>query len=179
MTPPPEDGLTIAEAAARLGVSERALRRLITRAEFAASVRQVSRQTRRGVRLTAVIPPSILSGLKDALTGEPRVKDEPPAGEEVSGFTGGGFAAIDGTYAAIDGTLPARVYQERVAGLEAVNAEQAQRVADLQGRVEALEADKKELYAVLQREQTLRSLPAPAGDDGQGLWARLRRLFGA
>ena len=57
--------------------------------------------------------------------------------------------------------LAPAVYQQRIEGLVAVNAEQGARIKDLAARVESLERDKAELFAALRREQTLRALPVP------------------
>lgn len=63
MTEPEETLLTVAEAAARLGVSERRLRHILQRGEYAASMRPMTRRTRSGTRHSAGIPPETLAAL--------------------------------------------------------------------------------------------------------------------
>ena len=58
-----EELLTIAEAAPRLGVTERRLRRLLGRGDYAARCRPVTRRTRSGRRQALIAPdPRLVPG---------------------------------------------------------------------------------------------------------------------
>ena len=184
-----QEALTVAETAERLGVTERRLRHLLGRGDYAARCRQITRQTRSGRRQSAGIPPELLAEIASEINA--------------AGFAaqGGDYSASGGNKAAAQGDatrhpagggerdhgeLPVVFYRQRIADLEAMNA-------DLRADKERLEADKGQLHDALRlaqenlaREQALRSVPALAAAEvdaaetitdrasqGYGFWARL------
>jgi hypothetical protein len=58
-----DEWVTIAEAAQRLDVPERTLRRILTEPEYAAHTRQEARQTKTGTRQTTLLPSTLLTAL--------------------------------------------------------------------------------------------------------------------
>ena len=62
-----EKVLTIAQAAQRLGISERHLRRLLARPEYADQTRTLTRTTRTGTRTSAGLPAALLESLRVAI----------------------------------------------------------------------------------------------------------------
>lgn len=146
-----EGSLTVAEAAASLGVSVRTLRRLLSEARFSGRTEAIERHTAKGPRITAMLPPDLLTDLRAHLhrgvQGQAKAGNggEAQAASEASEGTLPN-APPDGAEAA---TLPALAYQRVIAALEAQNAD--------------LRADKERLYEALQlaqenlkREQSLR-----------------------
>ncbi len=79
--PAANDLLAVPDAAARLSISERHLRRLLARPEYTGRTRTGTRTTRTGTRTYAGVPPDLLCDLQEALEH----KGEPEATEENSG----------------------------------------------------------------------------------------------
>ena len=64
------EGLTVAEASGRLGVSERTLRRLLSRPDLANRTTTTTRRTATGTRKATLIPPALLPELASILQPE-------------------------------------------------------------------------------------------------------------
>ena len=118
-----DDLLTVAEAAGRLGVSERRLRHILQRGEYAASMRPMTRRTRSGIRHSAGIPPETLAALAQEirLDAVPTIENNAankaaPAGNKA--------AQIGGEEAAPAGKSPEIIRQEI---RQEIEAEQSQK----------------------------------------------------
>lgn len=175
----PEDGaagdlLTIAEAADRLRVTERRLRHLLARPEYAASIRQTTRRTKSGTRRAAGILPDTLARLQAELSAIPSENNAAGRGGEDAAQDGdkaversedGGedaaSAGRDTAKEVLAGQLPAAVYQKLLADKDG-------EIAYLR---EALRMAQENLGREQQnraREQTLRALPGPDGGEQEG-----------
>lgn len=160
--------LTVSEAAARLGVSARYVRRLLERPDLAALVEQGTRQTRTGERGTRLIPPALMWKLRGATAGKMDAEPNRERGPEQN-------AAEQGTHA-----LPEQ--KERMARNMGTGSKQAaalpepdqlsplgaRLVAEMEGRISDLQKQLEAANAALAREQqnhartqALAALPAP------------------
>lgn len=155
-----EERLTVAEAAGKLGVSVRTIRRLLSVAKYGGRTQAVERHTSKGIRVTTMVPPDLLTDLRANLHlvngeqagegNEGNTKAEPRAFSEASG----GAPPNDATEPAEDGSLPAPAYR-------AVIQAQAQTIEAMRSEVAYLREALTLAQQNLTREQTLRALPAP------------------
>lgn len=156
--------LTIAEAAAKLGISERSLYRLLKSDNYAARTVTERRQTVTGKRLSTFLPAALFAEIAAAEIEKPTAAnadnvDRGTAAEhrQNADRTPASPAPVN-VHAEAEGTMPAVVYQTRIAALE-------EQLLDLK-------ADKERLYNLLEqsqanlaREQSLRLLAAPQAVD--------------
>ena len=165
--------VSLSDAAARLGITLPRLTRLLKRPEFVAGITKAERQTRTGTRTVTLISVSVFEAIRLTL-GE----------QEREQF---GLKRSRSGEAGQEGQLPPLAMQ--------ILAEREARLADKDAEIERLMRTLTETQSALrlaqenlQREQALRSLPAPqaaeveAGNtlpaEGiEGIWARLMRLF--
>jgi uncharacterized small protein (DUF1192 family) len=148
------DGLTIAQAAARLNVSPGRLRRILARPQYAAAVQLVAHRTRTGTRTARTVPVTVLAQIREEIgrenSTERTVRAEPlePFGSRQGG------------------ALVARILDE-----------QAARIADLQAQLARLDAQlaaanerESKLLDALARGQAIAAVgpapPAPAPPQG-------------
>ena len=150
--------LTVAAAAAVLGVTERRLRRLLEQPEYAARTVMLTRRTRTGTRTGAALPPALLAEVAhhfkhetNAANGDTENAAETRRERGEHGANGDGNAAGTGFEAAH--LVP--LYQRLLAEKDA-------RIGDLKSEVEALRAALEREQQNHARTQALRSLPAPA-----------------
>jgi hypothetical protein len=137
-----ETELTVSEAAARLACSERTLRRLLARPEYAGRTVTEQRQTKTGTREARLLPADLLRDLGAELA----------RWEQTPADTG---RRNDGSQAANTGTTSADAGRLLVA-YERLLQEQQARIGDLTAALEHEREQSKRLQDALQREQTLR-----------------------
>ena len=121
------DLLTVAEAAARLGVSERRLRHILQRGEYAATMRTMTRRTRSGIRHSAGIPPETLAALAQEINQDalPAFENNAAANAANNAAPAGNNAAqAGGEEAAPAGKSPETIRQEI---RQEIEAEQSQK----------------------------------------------------
>ena len=150
-------GITIAEAARRLNVSERTLRRALGRPEYTGRTLAKYQQTRTGTRETCLLPADVVSDLAahflswetPADTGNEYAAQHPKntgnAGTEESENAGARPASM---------ALVVTTYERLI-------TEQQARIVDLQTALEHEREQSRRLADALQREQTLRVLQVP------------------
>ena len=149
----PEEWVSVAEAARRLGVSERSLRRVLARPENAAGTRQETAETRtgrrRGVRVLAALLPELKTHFEkwENAAGTRRI--------EHGGTENNAAASAFETRREHGAVLMA---QERVI------EEQKARIHDLQAALEHEREQTRRLQDALSREQALRSIEAPKAE---------------
>jgi len=170
LDPVTDELVTVAEAAKATNVSERAIRRYLSRPENTAQLRQVTRRTRTGTRQATVFPKSLLLSFLPHEDDDDEAKD---AGEEHGANDGkntGDTAAEDGATLAQDGDTAA----ER-GGIESLPplvvsliAEKDARIADL---VTALEREQ----AALEHERDAHKRAEVLHLNTQGELTELRR----
>lgn len=159
-------GLTVAEAAKVLGVSERTLRRALKEPDIEARTLAVDRQTEKGCRRTTVLPPDLVADLDGRFHPEPTAGDTPaetpahspadrPADSPAGSPANTGAAAVQPVY---DMRL--------VAVYDALIREKDARIQDLAARVEFLETTVKREQDALARFQTLRAIEGGKPDQG-------------
>jgi hypothetical protein len=177
--------LTVPQAAKRLEITQRRLRALLARPEYAGRTRPITLSTRHGVRWTAPgIPLDLLADLDNAVNpvgvhpAEAMTHTEPPP-------------AVPPPSSLEAGTLPAFVYQKLLDEKDA-------RIADLKQENQKLHAALLLAQNNLARQQVLRALPSPEAapttppplapsptalpqptlnGHRRGLWGRLGRFF--
>ena len=163
--------ITIGEGARRLGVSERTLRRILTRREYAAEMRPVTRRTKTGTRQAAAFPPRLLEALQRAIEHE--------SNGIQNAANGGGANAADNaaprptltkTRQAPSSALVAEYADRLLAERDRVIVAHEQRIAEQAARIEALEAALERSQDALAREQTIRALPAPEATPRRPWW---------
>ncbi len=160
MNKPDDELLTVAEASARLGVSVRTVRRLLSMAEYGGRTQAVERHTSKGVRVTTMLPPDLLADLhaKMLLTnGEQARADREGNPEAHTGALSGASGSTppnDATEKVDDGNLPAPAYRALIQA-------QAQTIEVMRAEVTYLRDALTLSQQNLAREQALRSLPAP------------------
>jgi hypothetical protein len=174
LDPVTDELVTVAEAAKATNVSERAIRRYLSRPENTAQLRQVTRRTRTGTRQATVFPKSLLLSFLPHEDDDDEAKD---AGEEHGANDGkntgkntGDTAAEDSATLAQDGDMAA----ER-GGIESLPplvvsliAEKDARIADL---VTALEREQ----AALEHERDAHKRAEVLHLNTQGELSELRR----
>ena len=173
-TPEPES-VTISKAAETLGVTLPRLARLLKRPEFAASVSKGERQTRTGTRTVTLVRVSVLDALRRALfETENEAKTDDEAKEEAGPeqkrkqkrehLHGGDeryrYRSDEGAREDGSGQLPA-LAQMLLSEREARLADKDAEIARLSRTLADTQAALKLAQENLQREQTLRFLPAP------------------
>lgn len=162
------EALPVAEAAAFLNVSERRLRRLLQRPEYAARTVAQTRRTRTGTRTGAALPPGLLDDLRAAV-------------EHENNAANGGNENAAQTQAEADERGHERRHEhERNTDGAGFNAEAAAQVVPLyqrlleekDARIGDLKSEVEALRAALEREQqnhartqALRALDAPRVPD--------------
>lgn len=170
--------LTIAEAAARIGMTERGLRRLLTRPEYAVRVRTLERGTRTGTRNSAALPPDLIADLLERkhrqFPDEDKLRD---ATRKEADSVPDSNAAERGTRRGdVPDSEPESQQQESGLSLRTVAAsyeialrakdelleEKNARIGELTAALAHEREQSRRLTDVLSREQMLRSLPAPA-----------------
>lgn len=157
MTPEPAD-LTVAEAAAALGVTERRLRRLLALPENAARTVTRTRRTVTGTRRVTVLPVALVAELR---AGFERETTPEPAQEERGA---NGYANSD-TNAAERGASPFTPAMVAATYERLIEAKDAQ-IRALEQALEAEREARRDAYAALSREQTLRAIgPAPQAEE--------------
>ena len=161
-----DEMLTVAEAAARLGVSVRTVRRLLSVAEYRGRTRAVERHTAKGVRVTTMLPPDLLADLRAKLQlingRQARAGNEGDTEAEPGAFTEASEGAPpndatesnDAAEPVEDGSLTAPAYR-------AIIQAQAQTIEAMRSEVVYLRGALTLAQQNLTREQTLRALPAP------------------
>jgi len=149
--------LTIGQAAARLGVSARYVRRLLERPELAAMVEHGTRQTRTGERGTRLVSPALFLRLQAITTHKPDAEPNEERGPEQN-------AAERGTRNETTESQKAVPFSEP----EQLTPLGARLVAEMEGRILDLQRQLSAANAALEREQqnhartqTLRALEAP------------------
>ncbi len=181
--------MTIPEAAAKIGVSERTLYRLLKSDNFAARTVTQHRQTVTGRRLTTLLPPDMVEeiarmqpppsvqslsqekaeGAKGSGTGE-NVADagEDTDNDAASGDRNTGKDADNASGTVTDGDADTVLPEDTVSAVTLPAIVYQARIMDLEAMNAELRADKERLYRLLEmaqanlaREQALRSLPAP------------------
>jgi hypothetical protein len=165
----PGDLLTVPEAAALLGITERALRRRLARPEYAAGTRQVTRRTRTGTRTSAGLPPRLVQALKASFESETDAAEH------------GGNAAERGERQQAEqreegqlSPLVAALLTEREARLADKDAE----IARLSETLSQTQAALQKALDTIGREQALRAL-LPHAEAGQvSAWKRFKGWFG-
>ncbi|MBV9849402.1 MAG: hypothetical protein JO250_06920 [Armatimonadetes bacterium] len=174
--------LTVPQAAKRLGITQRRLRALLARPEYAGRARIMTLHTRHGIRWTTPgVPLDLLADLDCAVN--PVGVHPPEAAPEPGTTAGAGIPAEPGT-------LPAIVYQKLLDEKDA-------RIADLKLENQKLHTALMLAQNNLARQQVLRALPppeaappapapepirppapaAPMNNHRPGFWGRLRRFF--
>lgn len=136
-----DDLLPIPEAAARLGVTEARLRRLLARPEYSPRVVSLTRETRTGTRTCKAIPLPFLFELQAVLerkttSGNPRERERERNHKHVREVFPGAQTA-----------LVTRLLQEQEARIADLRAQ----VANLQAQLEAANARQAALMAALAR----------------------------
>lgn len=155
----PGELLTVAEAAARLGVSLPRLRRLLARPENAACLTSVTRETRTGTRTATAIPFSFLSELK-ALCEREKAPQRPQEREREQIHTD----RPESFPFPSEGALVRRVMDEQAARIEDLRGQ----VASLQAQLDAANERQAALLNALAREQAMRALPPAPQDRHEG-----------
>ncbi len=161
---PGEDLLTIAEAASRLGVHEKRLRRLLTRTEYRDKTRTGTRTTRTGERRVSLLPAALVNDLDARLRLEsdaafkPQNADNEDADRDTDSKSG---------VSASHNKTETRTEPRQIV----LSAFYERLLVEKDARITELAEDKAQLYRLLQeaqanlaREQALRSLPAPAAE---------------
>jgi hypothetical protein len=147
-----DEWISVAEAAQRLGVTERTLRRLLCREEYAAQTRQETRQTRTGTRQTTLFPAALL----------PRLAQHFEKWENAAKHGAKNGAGIRRNALNTAGPNTALVMQT----YERLLAEKEARLGELQAALDHEREQSKRLTEALAREQSLRLLP-PAQEASQ------------
>jgi len=148
--------LTVAEAGVVLNVSERRLRRLLERPEYAARTMAQTRRTRTGTRTGAALPPALLHDLAAVIEHEENAANA--AGTRQERGEGGGRKS-DSTDTAAEGD-PLTAGQ-LVPLYQRLLTEKDTRIGELTAALEHEREQSRRLADALAREQTLRALPAP------------------
>jgi hypothetical protein len=164
--------VTIAEAAQRLHVTERRLRRLLERPEYSARTVTRTRRTRSGMRRSTGLPPDLVADIELVLAEEKYAAD-------VDSDTSRRDSAQDGAHYAAD-TIPVVLYQRLLQERDRLVQEQAERIASLERDRERLHDQLQMALESLGREQALRALVPPqmtaqeapgsaeSGEEGKG-----------
>lgn len=156
-----DSGLTIAEAATRLGVHERRLRRLLTRPEYAARTVTETRRTRTGTRTATALPVDLITDLSAFF--ERQSAPEPPVEETVSerGQEPGATLTVTALAAYTD-----RLLQERERVIAAKDAE----IETLKTALESERENSRRLSDALTRTQALLAIAPPSAQEKQRPW---------
>ncbi len=150
----PDSGLlTVADAAARLGVTEQRLRRLLAREEYAPRTVTRTRRTRTGTRQARMLPEALVVEIGDALTSEENAPDAYTTGTDTGRAEGKQQRARHDAPNATGDMRLAALYERQ---LQDKNEE----IAFLREQLALAQQN-------LSREQTLRALPAPAQNTPQ------------
>ena len=184
--------LTIAEVAALIGVTDRAVRRRLERPEYAAQTRQVTRRTRTGTRWAAALPPALVEALIQDFTQDfhRELQSKPNVAEH------GGKPAEDGgtrqvgeppRFEAAAGITLGQAFEIALHSKDELLSEKDARIAELTGALAHEREQSHRLGEALAREQVLRSLPPPeqalsaptvvGGSKEAGSWAKLKKWF--
>jgi len=151
------EALTIAQAAARLGVSERTLYRLLKAPETAARTLTGERQTATGRRQTTLLPPELVNDLAARFEGERTPAPNADTTEKNTGTNADNDAGSNGdntSAVSVEGEAPGPLVRALIGQYEA-------RIADLKSEVEALRAALEREQMNHARTQTLRALATP------------------
>ena len=158
--------VTIAEAAAHLGIHEKRLRRLLTRTEYSGRTRTGTRTTRTGERRVCLLPTDLLTDIEARLLLEIDGQSPDSDGDNEYGDAdtdiGNGPSPSEGTGTKVTGTRTAPRQVVMSAFYERLLQEKEARIAELSTDKEQLYRLLGEAQANLAREQALRSLPMPA-----------------
>ena len=134
--------LTISEAASRLGVSARYVRRLLERPELSAMVEHGTRQTRTGERGTRLVPPALFLRLQSVTTHKLDAEPNEERGPEQN-------AAEHGTRNEAAESQKAVPFSEP----DQLTPLGARLVAEMEGRIMDLQRQLAAANAALEREQ--------------------------
>lgn len=148
------DLLTVPEAAERLGVSIRTLRRILKRPEYESEVRQVQRQTKTGTRASASIPLALLPLLSQHFEKWENEGNGSIPNAAQTGANRGTATENDGTNEGASVAL-VRLTNERLL------AEKDSRIAELTAALEHERGQNVRLLEALHREQSLRAIAPP------------------
>ncbi|MBV8875695.1 MAG: hypothetical protein JO014_23560 [Metakosakonia sp.] len=149
--------LTVAQACARLGVSERTLRRVLREPEQQAKLQATNRQVGGRNRQVAMIGPELLAVLQRRfLDGKQRA--------EPAGVAGGSQQAEQEAATGMTPVRLALLYEQRLSDKDALIEEQRARIVDLQA---ALEHEREQS----KRAQTLLALGGPV-ERPEPFWRR-------
>ena len=160
----------MAEAARALRVSERTLRRALSAALFAGRTLAEDRQTPKGCRRTTLLPPDLLSDLREHLRARETLTgsggDSAAQAPETAAGSPAGSEANAGTppNEPRDGELPAVAYQAIIGRQEREIAYLKQLLGEANAREQDANERQRLTLEALGREQTLRALAAPAPD---------------
>ena len=198
-----DEMLTIAEVAALIGVTDRAVRRRLERPEYAAQTRQVTRRTRTGTRWAAALPPALVEALIQDFTqdfhrelqSKPNVAEHGGEPAEDGGTRRGTVSKDGGTrqvgepprLEAAAGITLGQAFEIALHSKDELLSEKDARIAELTGALAHEREQSRRLGESLAREQVLRSLPPPeqalsaptvvGGSKEAGSWARVKKWF--
>lgn len=161
----PKEALTVAEAAAHLGIHEKRLRRLLTRTEYRDRTQTGTRTTRTGERRVSLLSPDLLTDIEARLLLEADGDDLSPNGDNTDGDgdrdIGNGASPFGETGTEATGTRTGTRQVVMSAFYERLLLEKDARIGELAAALEHERAQGRRLAEALAREQTLRALPAP------------------
>jgi len=163
MNTPGDELLTVAQAAARLGVSVRTVRRLLSVAEYGGRTQAVERHTSKGIRVTTMLPPDLLAEMRARLHLTDGGQVEAGSGgsseahREAEPEANGSAPPNDATESTDAGNLPAPAYRALIQA-------QAQTIEAMRSEVAYLREALTLAQQNLTREQTLRALPPPTAE---------------
>jgi hypothetical protein len=170
MTDTPEL-LTIAEAAARLGIGERRLRRLLAREENAARTVTVTRRTRTGTRTCAALPIDLLLEFQAEIERGENAANVDSDSDTANVDSGATNAARTRREPGGQSMALAAVYERVLRERERVIEAQAAQIETLLAALEAERESRRAAADALAREQTLRAIqPAPEERQRRRAW---------